>query len=850
MPKSLSLDLENYRPELVGTNSNGQIEPQALLEGGFVRVCYEGMRDTDRIHLFWEALEGEYAPIDPLYGVDEGCVEFHISPFYVSVRIDRYTHFHYIVTRDEEDFQSPTAEVYIRWPKGLPTPTFVQASNDILDLSLLCDEDPIVRVDPWIFMDPIQVAQLYVSGTKFDDSDFYERFFLGENITEQDVQNGWTRQLPLALLKQLKHGSTLVPILDVNFNGPGTDTFRLFPAKPLTVLTEPHLDLIEPKVLEAVEVSPGKFSINPINTLNGATLRVSYEHMCPCDWVCPSWEGAPGAGSPALECKRADSHEFVDFTVPPSAISANFNGQVTAGYTVRRDGETWPSPPLELDILGITGLPKPGLEEATGDVLDLNTFADSATAVVPKWDYAAVGQCCWMWITGTREDGNPSRIDVLMGEPLTAQWLSDGVDIQVARDELEQLKDCSEFELHFAVNFNDACELASAVEFPFKTFSIEQEAMDLPPPTVLQAVGSNLTVYNGKNGVTLRVKYPLINDRHQITVFWKRSDGTDLPLASKPGNSSLGYTDFAIPREAVIRGIGKTVTINYTVASLCKLQTSEDLELVISVPVRLPTPVITQATPPATDGGILDLATFTGDANVEVAPWWFILPGQTVWLRAIGTKAAGGDHVITVYLGKVVSAEEVSAGLADLLKRTELEQLRDGSELTVTCKVAADGSTHESAAVVFPSLTVELRRPLYDFTPFSAGWNAWYPGWAANGEMVLSYQLSRYCVKNGTASVAYRGPVLQKVYSGLRVGHRYEFSILACSYNGASPLPRLSLMAGSQQVAPITYFSQYWSSLQGFFVANATSMTLAVHSHEETGQSGNDYAITNILVKG
>ncbi len=196
MPKSLSLDLENYRPELVGTNSNGQIEPQALLEGGFVRVCYEGMLGTDRIRLFWEGLEGEYAPIDPLDGVDEGFVEFHISPFYVSVRIDRYTHFHYIVTRDEEDFQSPTAEVYIRWPKGLPTPTFVQASNDILDLSLLCDEDPIVRVDPWIFMDPIQVAQLYVSGTKFDDSDFYERFFLGENITEQDVQNGWTRQLP------------------------------------------------------------------------------------------------------------------------------------------------------------------------------------------------------------------------------------------------------------------------------------------------------------------------------------------------------------------------------------------------------------------------------------------------------------------------------------------------------------------------------------------------------------------------------------------------------------------------------------------------------------------------------
>ncbi|WLI05005.1 hypothetical protein PSH66_20715 [Pseudomonas sp. FP597] len=846
MSKSLPDIVEFPKPELVEAEGATQVDPLKLLNGATCRVCYDDMLSTDLIMLRWWLGGDKYAPIEPQYGVDAGCVDFHVDPLYVSQRLDAYPEISYIVTRNGEDIPSQVQNrVRINLPTNFPKPTLMQAQDGVLDLSLLCCQDPVIWVEPWVFIDPIQTVKLYVYGKKKDGTRFRELFFEDEQVTEDEVQNGWSRTLPLAMLKELEHGSTLHLQFDVNFH-----VYRFFPYLEVTLLTEDHLDLIEPKVLEAVEVSPGKFSINPINTLNGATLRVSYEHMCPCDWVCPSWEGAPGAGSPALECKRADSREFVDFTVPPSAISANFNGQVTAGYTVRRDGETWPSPPLELDILGITGLPKPGLEEATGDVLDLNTFADSATAVVPKWDYAAVGQCCWMWITGTHEDGNPSRINVLMGEPLTAQWLSDGVDIQVARDELKQLKDCSEFELHFAVNFNDACELASAVEFPVKTFSIEQEAMDLPPPTVLQAVGSNLTVYNGKNGVTLRVKYPLINDRHQITVFWKRSDGTDLPLASKPGNSSLGYTDFAIPREAVIRGIGKTVTINYTVASLCKLQTSEDLELVISVPVRLPTPVITQATPPATDGGILDLATFSKDANVEVAPWWFILPGQTVWLRAIGTKAAGGDHVITVYLGKVVSAEEVSAGLADLLKRTELEQLRDGSELTVTCKVAADGSAHESAAVVFPSLTVELRRPLYDFTPFSAGWNAWYPGWAANGEMVLSYQLNRYCVKNGTASVAYIGPVLQKVYSGLRVGHRYEFSILACSYNGASPLPRLSLMAGSQQVAAITYFSQYWSTLQGSFTANATSMTLAVHSHEKDGQSGNDYAITNILVKG
>ncbi|OPA87264.1 hypothetical protein BFW86_19820 [Pseudomonas fluorescens] len=831
---------------------NGRLNPMDAMSGATVRICYEGMSETDEIWVYWASRPfGGFESFGPKNGVAQGCVDVLIPPYFVGLRINRFAEFYCVIRRSGEDSRFDGERVVVTLPfNNLYPPHILQAIEGELDLSILCGKDPEVRVAPWPFMDPIQIVLLRLRGTSADDSFYSKQFFLNEQVSEAELSTGWMRLLPLDELKGLKHGSRLNLVFEVGFNGPGDSAFRLFPDTALTILTKPHLDLIEPTVPEAVEVSPGKFLLNPVNTTQGATISVSYEHMCPCDWVCPVWEGAPGNGSPALDCKRADSHELVEFAVPPSAISANFNGQVTVSYTVQREGETWPSPPLKLDILGITGQPKPGLEEATGDVLDLNTFPDSATAVVPTWDYAAVGQCCWMWITGTHEDGNPSRIDVLMGEPLTAQWLSDGVDIQVSRDELKQLKDCSEFELHFAVNFNDACELASAVEFPVKTFSIEQEAMDLPPPTVLQAVGSNLTVYNGKNGVTLRVKYPLINDRHQITVFWKRSDGTDLPLASKPGNSSLGYTDFAIPREAVIRGIGKTVTINYTVASLCKLQTSEDLELVISVPVRLPTPVITQATPPATDGGILDLATFTGDANVEVAPWWFILLGQTVWLRAVGTKALGGVHTINVYLGKVVSADEVSAGLADLLKRTELEQLRDGSDLTVTCKVAADGSAHESAAVIFPSLTVELRRPLYDFTPFSAGWNAWVAGWAANGEMVLSYQLGRNCVKNGTASIAYAGSVLLKTYSGLRVGHRYEFSILACSYNGASPLPKLSLVAGGQSLTGITTFYQSWSTLQGFFVANATSMTLEVYSHEQNGQSGNDYAITNILVKG
>lgn len=305
--------------------------------------------------------------------------------------------------------------------------------------------------------------------------------------------------------------------------------------------------------------------------------------------------------------------------------------------------------------------------------------------------------------------------------------------------------------------------------------------------------------------------------------------------------------DFQISREAVIYGIGKTVTINYTVTSACKRATSADLNLAISVPVRLPTPVVPQAT-----NNILDLRTFAGNADITVEQWWFILPDQKVWLRGAGTKKDGSAYLLNVYLGKAVTAAEVSAGLKEVLKRSELELFKDGSALTFTCKVTADGSVHESEAVVFPMLALTVRSPLDDFTPFTGNhWNSWIAGPAALGEMRYATFFGKTCVANGTASTAAVGNVLYKDFTGLLVGASYEFSIVACTYNGAAPMPRLSLRAGGAAITAITTFNTMaWTPLRGTFIASATSMRLEIWSHEATGISGNDYAITDIRVRG
>lgn len=612
-------------------------------------------------------------------------------------------------------------------------------------------------------------------------------------------------------------------------------------------------DLPPPQLRQSVEYE-GDWCLNPGLTKDGGDIDVLNLDTYEGDQVC-FYVSGDGHGLDTLGCVTIESDgDQASIKLPACSVACFFKKSMTLSYSIQfpNSDEPQQSPEQVVNVL-LPQLPSSGIEQATDHILDLNTFPADAIASVPVWDYAECSKYCWMWITGEREDGSTYRFDILMDALVTDDWKANGVYTPIPRIELQKLADCGDFKLHFAASFCEAYELENAHEFLVKTFNLAQEALVVPHPTVLEAVGSNLTVYNGKDGVTVRVKYPLISNKHQISVCWKRSDGTCLPLASKPGDSGLGHTDFDIPREAVIHAIGKTVTINYTVTSACKLQTSDDLDLVVSVPVRLPTPVIPQATPPATNGGILDLATFAANASVTVVPWWFILVGQRVWLRAIGTKATGGVHTINVYLGKIVSAAEVSAGLADILKRADLDLLLDGSNLTVTCKVTPDGGPNESSAVVFPSLTVVIHKPLDDYTTFSGNnWNNWRAGAAANGEMKSDVVFGRPCVSNGTLSVAYAGAVLYKDFTGLKVGRTYQFSIEACTYNGATPYPILSLSTNVGAVtASTTFSSMSWRLLSGSFVATTSTMRLNVNSWVTQGAaSGMDYAITNIRVKG
>nr|NLU58586.1 hypothetical protein [Pseudomonas sp. BIGb0427] len=400
---STSIKLEPV-VELVGAEGT-TYHPMKHQQGNAatVKVCYEGLTADDTIRVYWQTVDDEYQSID-IWVEEQGCALFQVSHYLLGLRITATARIYCEVVRDDETFTSPVSEYSISLrSEDLPETTVLQMTAEgKLDLSLLCCEDPDVYIEPWPFVKVGQrVTRLALMGPSAQFM-LYE----GDLITAADVAGGWSRKLlPLDKLRQFAHGELVFLQLMIQLNPDVSSGHQLFPLKTVTILTEPHLSLSPPAVVEATDCGSGDFVLNPANAVEGATLQVAYENMCCNDQVCATWQGTPGAGTPELECQIVGDSQVVNFRVPPQVISANFNGRVFAAYSVWREGGAWESPPLEIQILDIDVLPTPAVEQATGQWLDLNTFPGDAVATVEPWDFVEVGQACWLTVTGQLESG-------------------------------------------------------------------------------------------------------------------------------------------------------------------------------------------------------------------------------------------------------------------------------------------------------------------------------------------------------------------------------------------------------------------------------------------------------------
>lgn len=731
--------------------------------------------------------------------------------------------------------------------------------------------DETIRVKAWPMIRAGSRLFVVVAGNEHNVPPLFKWVAFDHVVTEEEAHEGFVFEFGLlrAWLGRLDDYSSCTCHLGVIWDGcdPEAPVSNVNPLpvnaqdfhQRSTVLlrVDPGRDLNPPRLREAVQVSPGNWQVNPANTTQGGHALVAYPGMTEGDHVCVQASG-PNYGPVPLGCQDVKPGDVsLSFDVGPETFAALFCQKLTLIYSVQPDnGLPQNSSECVIQVLApqLTGQ---WIEEATGRTLALTSFEVDATLLVPAWDYAAVGQCVWAWITGKQEDGSDYRFSILLGAPLTTDWLNNGLDAPIPRAALQKLQDCSEFELHVAVSFDGKCDLATAIAFQVEPFNIEQEALDLNAPNVCEALGNQLTIHNGRDGVTVRVAFPGISKKHQIQLNWKRLDGTYVPLDPKTGDSAQGYVEFDIDRVEVIHGSGQTITINYTVSNACKRQTSDDLDLEISVPVRLKTPVVPQATPPAVQNGILDLRCFSGDADITVEPWWFILVGQIGWLECSGKLWNGSIHTFKIMDAELITTADVTNGLSRVLKRLELEKYETGTELTFTFRLTAVGSANVGKAILFPQLKLIFRKRLLDETPFDpAGrdWNGWQKGAGATHPDDLRRDYGAYPWGNGywltnwgytnTTDPDTQSEILFRVFNDLEAGLLYTFHAWVRDDNGVPNPPLLVLRANGVDITPVITPDTNWYLLEGTFMASSTTVRLSFNNLRMGISPGNDLRVT------
>ncbi|WLH13807.1 hypothetical protein PSH58_05490 [Pseudomonas hefeiensis] len=385
-------------------------------------------------------------------------------------------------------------------------------------------------------------------------------------------------------------------------------------------------------------------------------------------------------------------------------------------------------------------------------------------------------------------------------------------------------------------------------------------ALALPPPRIMEARDGVLNPINAAGTLTALVPhYQGMLSTDKVSVIWAGhgtpEGGSHTTTPVEVG--TVGEKPIDLPTELVAYCLGKPVTVIYTVTRDVTWPPSPPLTLtVLELPdAQLPKPLIVDAANGG-EGTEFNIDSFASGSRVTVEPWPLIAAGQCVWLHAEGTDLNGLDFNIDLYTAKPLSAGEVTAGLSVPLPRTQINRLRNGSDLKLILHVTFNRSVDKSQAIAFPIRTYLVTPlPLDDVSRFeNTNWNGWRAGPAAQDSRDWKFgqdESGRTLLGNGTYTDSSAGIVLWKGYTGLRIGARYEFSLDARRHaNTSDAVPSLSLATKTHGriSTVVTLATTTWQVLRGEFYSTARDIELHVNSHQASGV-GNDYYVTDIRLR-
>jgi len=266
----------------------------------------------------------------------------------------------------------------------------------------------------------------------------------------------------------------------------------------------------------------------------------------------------------------------------------------------------------------------------------------------------------------------------------------------------------------------------------------------------------------------------------------------------------------------------------------------------------VPSPDVTQAV-----DKVLSLQRPDGSSGVtvQVKRFPFMSVGQQTTLHVCGQGEDGKPKMLRVVNAEPLTQQEVEEGWFRNIAWDYFLGLKDLSHVVFVFQAALDGCSC-ACPVLFPPLSLEVRKPYEDETTFSESdgtddWNGWMRGEAASDprDLTLLKDGETHLLLNRTYTNNSAGIVLKKSYEDLVAGRLYEFGVTVRRSGTGGALPKLSLDSESQNVVVATDISTTTDiEIKGAFTADSSLMELRIVSHVATG-GGNDYAFHNIWVR-
>ncbi|MBC3270429.1 hypothetical protein HU765_10875, partial [Pseudomonas sp. SWRI81] len=239
-------------------------------------------------------------------------------------------------------------------------------------------------------------------------------------------------------------------------------------------------------------------------------------------------------------------------------------------------------------------------------------------------------------------------------------------------------------------------------------------AMDLTAPRIKEAPNdTSLNPVDAQTGLTALVDYVGMLAGDKITVTWTGAPGTPAGgshTAAPWPVTTVGVQEIALVNSVIAFNLGKPVTVSYTVTRGSSEPVPSQLRTLAVG--RLPdsalrAPTILQAANNG-EGPEFDVTSLTQNAVIRILNWPLIALGQYVWLRLQGTKADNTAWSKTVFQppSGQTNPTWIAAGRYEhATDKAELQELKDGSSLTLEFKAALGGSQVEAEAVTLPVRT-------------------------------------------------------------------------------------------------------------------------------------------------